>query len=212
MKHQYFPALYIGLLRWNFTHSYTFFATLQSHLITMISTCSLQIPWKHQSPWVKSKRLTHKATQLAVKLEFVSLHLFSAHLLFLTSTIYKVSCCCDRCNIKFWFKILQTCYPGFWRKMKQGWRNRENTRISYLLLVVRCVWQHGRNMEHNFIVFVCCVQRMGSSGVSYSEKQTNKKEWWDDYKNRKNSSFKRNISKKKKKDGLGWKDPRQDLE
>lgn len=53
---------------------------------------------------------------------------------------------------------------------------------------------------------------MGSSGVSYSEKQTNKKEWWDDYKNRKNSSFKRNISKKKKKDGLGWKDPRQDLE
>lgn len=120
MKHQYFPALYIGLLRWNFTHSYTFFATLQSHLITMISTCSLQIPWKHQSPWVKSKRLTHKATQLAVKLEFVSLHLFSAHLLFLTSTIYKVSCCCDRCNIKFWFKILQTCYPGFWRKWNKG--------------------------------------------------------------------------------------------
>lgn len=83
MKYWYFPASYISLLRWNFTHSYTFFATLQSHLITMISTCSLQISWKPQSPWVKSKRLIHKAIQLAVNLEFMSLHLFSAHLLFL---------------------------------------------------------------------------------------------------------------------------------
>lgn len=26
-------------------------------------------------------------------------------------------------------------------------------------------------MEHNFIVFICCIQRMSSSGVSYSKKK-----------------------------------------
>lgn len=84
-----FPALYPGLWRRNFTHSYVFPATLQGHLITMISTCSLWIPWKPQSPWVKSKWLIHKAIQLAVNLESVSLHLFSAHLLFVISAKYK---------------------------------------------------------------------------------------------------------------------------
>ena len=39
---------------------------------------------------------------------------------------------------------------------------------SYLLLVVRCVGQHGGDVEHYLIVFVGCVQRVGSSGVSYS--------------------------------------------
>lgn len=89
MTHQYFPALSPGLLRWNFTHSYMFSATLQGHLITMILTCSLRIPWKPQSPWVKSKWLIHKAIQLAVNLESGSLHLFSAHLLFVISAKYK---------------------------------------------------------------------------------------------------------------------------
>lgn len=124
MKHQYFPALYTGLLRWNFTYSCVFFATLQSHLITMIATCSFQISGKPQSPRVKSKWLIHKAIQLAVNLEFVSLHLFSAHLLFLTSTKYKASCCCDRCDIKFWFKILQTCHLGCWGKWNKGEKHR----------------------------------------------------------------------------------------
>ena len=62
------------------------------------------------------------------------------------------------------------------------------------MLVVRCVWQHGRNMEHDLIVFVCCVQRMGSSGVSYSKKKKKERER-DNCKNRKNSSFKRDISR-----------------
>lgn len=72
----------------------------------------LRISWKPQSPWVKSKWLIHKSIQLAVNLKFGSPHLFSAHLLFLTSTKHKASRCCDRCNTKFWFKILQTCHLG----------------------------------------------------------------------------------------------------
>lgn len=150
--------------------THVFFATLQSHLITMISTCSPQISWKPQSPWVKSKWLIHKAIQLAVNLEFVFLHLFSAHLLFFTSTKYKASCCCDRCNTKFCFKILQTCHLGFWGKWNRAKKEREEyflkNRISYLLFVVRCIRQHGGNMEHNFIVLIRCIQRMSSSGVS----------------------------------------------
>ena len=171
MKHQYFPALYTGLLRWNFTYSYVFSVTLQSHLITMTSTCSFQISGKPQSSWVKSKWLNHKAIQLALCL-FICFQL----LCYYFHTKYKASSCCDRCNIKFWFKILQTCYFGFWGKWNKGEKNTENTRIPYLLLVVRCVRQHGRNMEHDLIVFVCCVQRMGSSGVSYSLKKKKKRE------------------------------------
>lgn len=30
-------------------------------------------------------------------------------------------------------------------------------------------------MEHDLIVFVCCVQRMGSSGISYSKKKNKTK-------------------------------------
>lgn len=135
MTHQYSPALYPGLLRWNFTHSYMFSATLQGHLITMISTCSLQIPWKPQSPWVKSKWLIHKAIQLAVNLEFVSLHLFSAHLLFVISAKYKASCCGDRCNIKFCFKILQTCHLGFWRKWTRAKKQTTPGSLTCCLLL-----------------------------------------------------------------------------
>lgn len=123
-KCQYFPALYTGLLRWNFTHSYAFSATLQSHRITVISTCSHQISGKPQSLWAKSKWVIHEAIQLAVNLEFVSLHLFSAHLLLLTSTKYKASCCCDRCNIKLCFQILQTCHLGFWGKGNKGEKHK----------------------------------------------------------------------------------------
>ena len=63
------------------------------------------------------------------------------------------------------------------------------------MLVVRCVRQHGRNMEHDLIVFVCCVQRMGSSGVSYSLKKKKKRERETILRIGKNSSFKRDISK-----------------
>lgn len=147
MTHQYFSTLYLGLLRWNSTHSYMVSATLQGHLITMISTCSLQIPWKPPSPRVKSKWLIHKAIQLAVNLEFVSLHLFSAHLLFVISAKYKASCCGDRCNIKFWFKILQTCHSGFWGRWMRVRKHRQ--RQVGLLPAACCLactaawWKHG---------------------------------------------------------------------
>ena len=80
------------------------------------------------------------------------------------------------------YKLATLPSGGNERRVK---KNTENTRISYLLLVVRCVWQHGRNMEHDLIVFVCCVQRMGSSGVSYSKKKKERERERDNCKNRK---------------------------
>jgi hypothetical protein len=125
MKH-YFSVFCIGLLRWRFTHLCMLFATLQSHLITIISTCSLQISWKLQSPWVKKQMINSQSHPAGCSPKICVSSLFSAHLLFLTCTKHKASCCCDRCNTKFWFQILQTCYLGFWGNELRG-----KTRITW---------------------------------------------------------------------------------
>lgn len=38
--------------------------------------------------------------------------------------------------------------------------------MTYLLLVVGCVGQHGGHMEHDLIILVSRMQGVGSSGIS----------------------------------------------
>lgn len=38
--------------------------------------------------------------------------------------------------------------------------------MTYLLLVVGCVGQHGRHVEHDLIILVGGIQGVGSRGVS----------------------------------------------
>lgn len=55
------------------------------------------------------------------------------------------------------------------------WNSVHAKNRSYLLLVVWCVWQHGGNMEHDFIVLICCIKRMGAGGVSCNLNNIKKK-------------------------------------
>lgn len=39
----------------------------------------------------------------------------------------------------------------------------EPCKLTYLLLIVGCVWQHGGYVEHDLIILVSSIQRVGAS-------------------------------------------------